>query len=499
MSPSPPRPKNVSSEKGPHGPLFFEGFSLLREETSLVAVAGLARKRGLRTCLVGGVVRNILLNERLPNDFDFLCEGQTGDFAAEVAKILGGAAFILNKKNGLYRVVVKEEHRVLTLDFLPLRFPRIEDDLLQRDFIINAMALPLEALFGEGFSTASLIDPLGGLRDSEKKVLRLVSERALGEDPLRCLRAVRLSERYGLSIDKDTRAQISAQAHLIEEKPVSRERIRDELCLIFEAPGTASAIAGLLELGLLGVSMPSLRPGAGSGFFLETTSVLKTLKEAELVINEIEARAFPCRALEMRSCLEAGREAPSATATLKLAAFFYDIALATGETSGVLDRHLVKTRLPAILKELLFGNKTVRALKGLLLAMERFLNMPLEICRHPAVISLFFDRLIDEAGSVTPLFLTLAMADSRRRGESPSSHRQIAIAAMTEFYFNTYISAPPPPFFTGDEIITTFNLQKGERVGLVKLMIEEALLAGLVSEREEAVAYIKKRIIERWG
>ncbi|MFQ5354062.1 MAG: hypothetical protein ACE5DR_03860 [Thermodesulfobacteriota bacterium] len=502
MRPLPPRPENLSSDKGPHGPLFFEGFSRLRGDASLSVVASLARGRGLPLYLVGGVVRNIFLNDVLPNDLDFICGGETPGFAEEVARRLGGTAFMLDKKNGLYRVAVKEKQRTLTMDFLPLRFPRLADDLLQRDFTLNAMAIPLDSLYAADFSpSASLIDPLGGLLDCEKKVLRLVSAGALKEDPLRCLRAVRLQERYGLSMDRDTRALIKEQAHLIVEKPVSRERIRDELSLMFHAHGTAVAITELLELGLFGAAMPLLADLAGTDFSAHTGSALKTLNETDKIILEIEEGAFACRPLEMRSCLEAGTEVPSVTATLKLAAFFYDITAVSAEAPGNPEGSEDKcphASVPTVLKGLLFGNKTVRMVKGLLGAMERFLRMPPEVCGRPAAAALFFDKLKEEAGTAAPLFPVLAEA-SARLGSVPYNGRHEAVMAMTEFYFDTYLSSPHPPFFTGEEIIAAFNLSEGERVGQVKLMLEEALLTGVVSDKKEAAAYIKKRILERWG
>ncbi|MFQ5479919.1 MAG: hypothetical protein ACE5DW_01425, partial [Thermodesulfobacteriota bacterium] len=392
-SPARPPKKGASAEKGLRGPLFFERFSPLAEDVFLSAVTRLAAGRGLSIYLVGGMIRNILLNEALPRDYDFLVEGETAELAAEAARELGGSAFLLDKENGLYRVAIKKAGIIITMDFLPLRFPRVEDDLLQRDFTLNAMALPLAPLCADP-PAVTLIDPLGGLIDCDKRALRLAGEEALRADPLRSLRAVRLSYRYGLTIDEKTRELIKKQAPLIEEKSVSIERIRDEIALIFTAHRTAEAIACLVELDLLDVAMPPLKSLRGAADLLCKSPVsLKTLKEADTLHGEIEAGSFCACPAEMRSYFMDHQTWPSAALSLKLAAFFHDLCLdpeKTGDLPGSSSHSGASSStalLSSLLKEMLIGVKTIRAVTGLLRALQRFIGIPAALCARPRVMA----------------------------------------------------------------------------------------------------------------
>jgi len=490
-------PEDLSKVAGPKGPLFFKGLSMLREDSVLAAVREISEKRGLIVYLVGGMLRDIFLNETLPHDYDFVCETEAEELAQEAARCLGGSAFILDKKNGLYRVVSKGEGRTITLDFLPLRSSSIEENLCERDFTMNAMALSLDSIFDEDKGVL-LIDPLGGLSDCELKILRHASKKALETDPLRSLRGVRLSQRYGLHIDKDTRVLIRQKALLIAKKPVSKERVRDELALIFTTQGTAEALAELRELALYNVIFPSLN-------LKPMADTFKTLKECEALIIEIQAASFPSYPLEMRACLEADKGGGSVALTLKLAAFFYDIFSLTVRDYAVkipLGEEVFfreRVQIEVILKGLLFGNKLTKTIVGALGALDRFFHIPLSVCTRPAVMALFFDKVKRHSLAAAPVFFCLVMADIRRSGAPLSGGRYGALLTMTEFYFSTYLPRTPEPFFTGEEIISTFGVREGERVGLVKLMIEEALFNGLVSDRADVVPYIKSKISERWG
>ncbi len=496
-------PQGTAADKGPEGPLFFERFHLLGKDIFLSAVFRLARARSISIHLVGGMVRNVLLNEPLGHDYDFLCSGETAALAGDVAEELGGSAFVLDIENGLYRVALKVREALITLDFLPLRFPCLEDDLLERDFTVNAMALPLEVLFNatppSPPPSSALIDPLGGRRDCEKKILSLVSARALAQDPLRCLRAVRLGERYALTIDKPTLGLIKKHAPLIETKPVSRERVRDELSLIFTAPRTSEAIAMLIELGLMSVTMPRLKSVTGPDFLLKPPDALKTLDEAERLMSEIESGSFSCCSHEFSSYFKHSSAMPSALLTLKMGAFFHDLLIGARRLNIERDPSEDARRLTLILKDMVLGNKTVRALTGTLCALERFSKMPPAVCERPVVMGLFFDKLIESAGPVVPVFLVLALAEARACKEAAFAERLSLLMTMSRYYFHDYLSAPSLPFFTGEEIMSVFNLSEGERVGAVKAMIEEALLQGVVRDKAECAAYIKKRIYERWG
>ncbi len=135
---------------------------------------------------------------------------------------------------------------------------RLEDDLLRRDFTINAMARdPL---------TGTLIDPFGGQDDLAARVLRAVGndpEQRFLEDPLRMLRAVRFAAQLDFSIEPATAEAILLQAPMLEK--VSKERIRDEFNKILVSPRPMQGLRLAVDLGLMPAIVPEFLELRGVG------------------------------------------------------------------------------------------------------------------------------------------------------------------------------------------------------------------------------------------
>jgi hypothetical protein len=186
---------------------------------------------GEEAWVVGGALRDELLG-RPAYDLDVSCREPERAARALRARA-GDAVFPLNERFGAWRVVMD---RSRTVDFSPLRGDSIEADLSERDFTANAIALPV---VGGGY-----VDPFGGRSDVERRVLRLVSERAFDDDPLRLLRGVRLEEELGFRLDPAAEALTRAKADLVTR--AAGERILDELRRL-----GPEGIERLDELGLL--------------------------------------------------------------------------------------------------------------------------------------------------------------------------------------------------------------------------------------------------------
>jgi len=132
---------------------------------------------------------------------------------------------------------------------------KIEDDLMRRDFTINAMAYSI--------SHETLIDLYNGQSDLKDMSIRTVGQAddRFGEDALRMLRAVRFAVQLGFSISHETAVSIQNKADLI--KNVSCERIRDEFEKIILSPEPAVGIGMLQKFGLLKYFVPELEEGIG--------------------------------------------------------------------------------------------------------------------------------------------------------------------------------------------------------------------------------------------
>ena len=186
---------------------------------------------GFRAWAVGGCVRDACLGI-MPHDFD-LC---TDALPERIQAVFPDRELVLaGVKHGTVGVVTPGGVVEITTlrtegDYRDGRHPQwvkfvpeLREDLLRRDFTINAMAWnPREGLF----------DPFGGREDLERGILRAVGdpERRFREDALRILRGVRFAARFGLTVEENTLAAMEALAPLMDS--LSRERVFGELCAL---------------------------------------------------------------------------------------------------------------------------------------------------------------------------------------------------------------------------------------------------------------------------
>lgn len=190
----------------------------------------------MKKYLVGGAVRDMLLTElstdgkyvAIPKDKDYVIVGASHQYMMDTYGEPIGKDFPVWVDGEGNEVAMARVERSTGSRSSQFQFTTdgvtIEDDLLRRDLTINAIALPAEesVLYARG----SLVDPYGGLRDIQDKVLRHVSG-AFTEDPLRVLRVARFLARYysqGFRVHESTfelcRTMVSTGmlAHLPKER-----------------------------------------------------------------------------------------------------------------------------------------------------------------------------------------------------------------------------------------------------------------------------------------
>ncbi|MEJ2605144.1 MAG: hypothetical protein P8Z41_00555 [Anaerolineales bacterium] len=206
--------------------------------------------------LVGGIPRDQLLG-RVSRDFDFVVAGEARALARRFADQLGAAYYALDRERDIGRVILTggEKDRI-TFDFARLRGTTIEDDLRDRDFTINAIAVRLSAPY-------TWIDPLGGARDVKEKVVKACSSHSLADDPVRALRAIRFALSFGFQIADETREGIVRVKGTLGS--VSFERIRDELMQICRMPHPGKAFRLLDYMGILDSLFPDVVLSTCSG------------------------------------------------------------------------------------------------------------------------------------------------------------------------------------------------------------------------------------------
>lgn len=202
-----------------------------------------------RLFLVGGAVRDALLG-RASQDLDFVIAENPTDLARKVARRLGAGFFVLDDARHTARVLYRDPSgKLAPIDFVQFTGDSLEADLLHRDFTINAIAVPLNDL-------SDLIDPLGGQEDLEEGLLKPCSLFALDDDPVRVLRAIRLSRQLGFRYAPELPELMQAAA--VQLKRTSVERQRDEFFKILSGVDPAEGMADCRRFGVFDTLLPLL-------------------------------------------------------------------------------------------------------------------------------------------------------------------------------------------------------------------------------------------------
>jgi tRNA nucleotidyltransferase/poly(A) polymerase len=241
--------------------------SWLPDQPDFRKLVNALRNDAVPVFVVGGAVRDFLSGRNVPlSDLDIVTPGPVMPLARRLADQLHWAFYPLDETRDVARLVRKvgltdNEARskgatgslenALVCDIAGLRGSTLIQDLASRDFTVNAMALEIT-----GSGEARLFDPWQGQTHLQDRLLVAVRSYAMAEDPLRLLRAVRMSVQMGFSIAPGLRRQIVELAPKIRDP--SPERVRDELWKIFTASSPALAIDELRNLGLWVYILPEV-------------------------------------------------------------------------------------------------------------------------------------------------------------------------------------------------------------------------------------------------
>lgn len=218
--------------------------------------------------LVGGPVRDLLLDRRI-RDVDVVIEPRGRFGAAELAKAAAprGADVQVYDRFGTVRLATPEASiDVATLRREHYRHPaalpkvepgNLEEDLLRRDFSVNALALPLRSR-----GRSELVDPVDGQADLERRVLRVLHARSFHDDPTRALRAGRLAPRLGFRLARGSRSLLGEALRDGAFETVSGDRLRREFDKLFDDASRdldpAQALRQLSQWGVLSALEPGL-------------------------------------------------------------------------------------------------------------------------------------------------------------------------------------------------------------------------------------------------
>jgi len=200
--------------------------------------------------LVGGTIRDELIG-RENIDLDFCIERNAVRACRFIADAFDGDFYILDEERGAARALIQYKNDLVDVDFTPLMGQTIQEDLKQRDFTINAMAIGLE-------NPDELIDPLNGKEHLQANLLIPCSENSFRNDPVRILRAVRFIDAYNLEYSEELENEIQGNINLL--KKTSAERIRDEIFNIFRETKIEQSLHLMQVFSIFSEIFPDLIP-----------------------------------------------------------------------------------------------------------------------------------------------------------------------------------------------------------------------------------------------
>jgi tRNA nucleotidyltransferase/poly(A) polymerase len=488
-----------------------------------------------RVWLVGGCVRDWLLR-RESNDIDLILPQGAIRLARSLADTFDGAFFVLDRERDVARAILTDrEGNSLHVDVASLRAAELLVDLSLRDFTINAMAMPIDAVIGsEDVAVAEIIDPFGGRTDLDQGIIRAVTEGSFCDDPLRLLRAVRQAAELGFRIEDATYNLMRRDAPLLAT--VAVERIRDELWRILALPGTWRHLRVLSDVGLLLDCLPEVpaligvtqSPPHYQDVFDHTRSVLAHLEGLYSLIWPAAEWGLP-------------RVAPPDRLLYLDDAVWPDLSAAIEPFSGDLQGHLAgpvsvgRSRQDCLVWAALahdWGKPGTRSVDqngkihflehdargaSLVQARLRTLRMATEevsmisrlvgLHMRPGYLSHDYPpsrravyRFFLDAAGAGPESVLLSLADyAAIRSENTSlesEDRRIRTAGLLlEAYFRERTErVDPPRLLDGRQIMSICGLAPGPEVGLLLQELREAQASGEVTDVAGALAWLAQRM-----
>jgi poly(A) polymerase len=415
--------------------------------------------------LVGGAARD-LLRGSVPSDWDWAAPGPRS--AAEtLAAVLGGAVFVLDQERDYYRVTVPAtgDSGAQQHDLVPLP-PRLEDDLLRRDFTVNALAL---------HPNGTVSDPSGGQKDLKARRLRMVGEANLVADPLRLLRAARLSVTLGFKLEPLTREAVTRLAQDPALPVPAPERVREELHAFLLHPQAARGVLLLEELGLLPLYLPELYRcrGVVQGGFHH----LDVFRHSTEALHQLIGR-FP--------------DAPLA---LRWATLLHDIGKppARQEERGRVTYHGHERLGADLARHRLDALREPHALSAEVSALIAAHMLPLPANGREA------RRFVHRRRALLPALLALMLADREAaRGPSSTDASRLAYQQGFDRLLAALEDQPGPvaPLLSGRQIMALLDLAPGPQVGRAVRALAEARALGDVQSAEEARVWLLNEAAE---